>query len=275
MSLKKVPDTALRLVQRISAIGLVQGERLLIQKMVDYLMIGMGLHIENDIVSYLRREARRGYRSHIDMGAFTGDTLIPVSQMFTQVIAVEPNARNLRILRERTSSMKNCAVVGAALSDSEGLATLYSSYESDQSSLSAQEGLHSTTQIKRTTLDVVTSKFKIGYPCVIKIDVQGNEVSVLKGGKRTLKNPCVVFFEFSPTGIRRSGYDPLELIRLITEEGFRVYSLHGTKVSTEKLKKFCEMSKKNPLISTGLVFRRPEQHHRGPKLDSEKQDPPI
>ncbi len=245
------------LVQRIRAIALVQGTRVVIQKVVVSSLAMVGVESGNDIVPYLRQEANKGYRTYIDVGAFIGDTLIPISRLFNKCIAVEPDPRNIPILQKKLKSMMNCAAVGFALSELDGLAAIYSAERADQTSLYGQEGLLKGVQVRCTTLDAVASEFNIEYPCLIKMDVQGNEIDVLKGGRGTIRNSCVIFSEFWPAGIRRSGHDPLELLRLVTAEGFRAFSLRGKELSAEKLRRFCLAGERNPRIATDLMFARP------------------
>lgn len=59
----------------------------------------------------------------------------------------------------------------------------------------------------------------------IKIDVQGSEMSVLKGMKKILKKKTLkMFIEFWPHGITANGDDPRKLLDLIVENGFKIIS---------------------------------------------------
>jgi FkbM family methyltransferase len=66
-------------------------------------------------------------------------------------------------------------------------------------------------------------------PNLIKIDVEGAELSVLEGMVNLLsiepsRSP-VLIFEFSPTNTERFGYQPTHTISFLTNFGFNVYSL--------------------------------------------------
>jgi FkbM family methyltransferase len=60
---------------------------------------------------------------------------------------------------------------------------------------------------------------------LVKIDVQGWELEVLRGMRRTFAaNPAVqVYFEFSPQGYLRAGSTPDELIAFFRSAGLRIF----------------------------------------------------
>jgi FkbM family methyltransferase len=64
---------------------------------------------------------------------------------------------------------------------------------------------------------------------VIKLDVQGAEMDVLDGLTRTLESPEVVIFtEFWPYGLRRSGADPDDWLELMSKRlGFRMFHIQA------------------------------------------------
>jgi FkbM family methyltransferase len=66
-------------------------------------------------------------------------------------------------------------------------------------------------------------------PDLIKIDVEGAELSVLEGMVNLLSiesSRCpVLIFEFSPTNTQRFGYQSTRIISFLTNFGFNVYSL--------------------------------------------------
>jgi len=87
-------------------------------------------------------------------------------------------------------------------------------------------GHSDTTSMKKpvriVTLDEIVGSRKIDF---IKMDVQGWEGEAIRGMKATLqRNPTIgVHFEFWPAGLRRSGCEPLELLQLISQQGFQIH----------------------------------------------------
>jgi FkbM family methyltransferase len=84
------------------------------------------------------------------------------------------------------------------------------------------EQISTKRQVRVTTLDEVTGGKKIDF---IKMDVQGWEWEAIRGMEATLqRNPAIgIHFEFWPAGLRRSGCEPLELLRFLSRQGFQIH----------------------------------------------------
>lgn len=67
---------------------------------------------------------------------------------------------------------------------------------------------------------------------LIKVDVQGYELSVVKGMEALLKrSPGVkVLFEYWPAGLRRAGCAPEELLEFFRQRGFSLFEIDGTEL---------------------------------------------
>lgn len=132
----------------------------------------------------------------IDVGAHIGvDTLKLARVVGTsgRVMAVEPNPITLIDLRANihASRAANVIVVPVALSDSEGELTLFDSRgtgNSGSSSLSAANagGSGASYTVRARTLDDVVAEVGLARIDVIKADVEGAELLVLRGAATTL-----------------------------------------------------------------------------------------
>jgi len=72
-------------------------------------------------------------------------------------------------------------------------------------------------------------------PTHVKIDVEGFELGVLRGGARTFgsSSPPLLFLELHSEIIRGAGRDPRECLDLIAGWGFEIRDVSGKLISTE------------------------------------------
>lgn len=138
-----------------------------------------------------------------DIGANNGDRTMVFRRLGARVIAVEPQEQCITHLQKLFSGDKNVTIIGEALSEMEGAGELsindhmpvvstMSQQWRDKGRFSQSSGWTRTQSVRTTTLDILLAKF--GTPIFCKIDVEGYELSVLKG----LSSPLhVVSFEFT------------------------------------------------------------------------------
>ena len=113
----------------------------------------------------------------LDLGAFTGDTVEEFTyycQNYDGIVAIEPDKRNFRKLKEFAENIKNITCINAAVSDEVG--EIY---------ISANHGRGNSTDGKMISVNTLTinelcSNFA---PSFIKMDVEGNELRAIKGGE--------------------------------------------------------------------------------------------
>ena len=161
----------------------------------------------------------------VDIGANIGYYTILSAKLVGKsgtVYAFEPEDRNFEDLMENIefNELKNVIAVQKAISNSDGIATLYTSkYESGEHSLvkgRVKDGL-GTVDVETVRLDDVV-KGDIDF---LKMDVEGNEPNVLKGAERTLKGPNIkLVVEVFPEGLRLAGYTVETLWDYIRSCGF-------------------------------------------------------
>lgn len=121
----------------------------------------------------------------LDIGSHMGYYAWLLSKNFDRVFAFEPNPTNYQMLANtiRFGKLKNVKPVKTALSDREGTATLYYSPRSGNQSLLGREQQRGFL-VKTTTLDSLA-----GEPVdLVKIDVEGAEWMVVKGGEKVLND---------------------------------------------------------------------------------------
>lgn len=121
---------------------------------------------------------------------------------------------------------KRVTVVQAAVAATVGTAP-FAVHPSGGASSLALASVESGTQVRVTTETVDTvCKSHALLPAVLKIDVEGAELDVLKGARNTLALPGLqVFIEFHPAAWRRAGISRADIEREIDDQGFTVEPL--------------------------------------------------
>lgn len=132
----------------------------------------------------------------IDVGANVGQTLLkvlPLHQM-TNYYAIEPNTYCATYIEDlvRKNTFPNVEVLQYALSDSTGEAELLLRYRDDilattSSSFRKYTKYSSTLTVPKTTGDLLFNTRELENLSILKIDVEGGELNVLKGFYQTIK----------------------------------------------------------------------------------------
>jgi FkbM family methyltransferase len=131
----------------------------------------------------------------LDIGANAGYFSLLASHCVGEsgmVLAVEPNPAIVKQLRQNTerNGLINIAIAEAACSDSTEVRNLYvaSAYNTGLSSLS-RDNLAWTKSVKVTctTVDLLAEKYGLHRVDLVKIDVEGAELQVLRGMTTVLK----------------------------------------------------------------------------------------
>ena len=179
-----------------------------------------------------------------DVGANFGDytNAFLKQSKNVEIHCFEPSQFAFRTLTEKIST-KNVYHHKVALSDSSGTQTLFYDFEgSGLASLSKRDLSHtgiefgSSEMVNVDTLDNWASKYGI-IPNLLKIDVEGFELQVLKGAEKTLKFVKVVQFEFGGTSIdsRHFFKDYWDFFKM---KNFRLYRL--TPLGLKKIARYSE-----------------------------------
>ncbi len=143
-----------------------------------------------------------------------------------RVHAFEPAETNFTHLRKTAGGRANVSLNHAAVGDHSGTTTLYLSDEMnvDHRTFDSADG-RAGVQVPLVALnDYFAPGARVD---VIKIDVQGFEMSVLRGASRLFaENPQLeVLMEFWPYGLKKAGTDPQGIIAWIEAQGFCITAL--------------------------------------------------
>ena len=182
----------------------------------------------------------------VDIGANMGAHTLHLSGCVGRdghVLAFEPTAeaycrltRNIAINPELSRRIKAMQTMLVAAPDMNLDPILYASWPlhspSDTHDLHLGVAL-STEGANISTLDDAVAATGLDRVDLIKLDVDGHELDVLRGARRILKqhHPAIVM-EWSPYTIEERGQDPSDLIALLLDHGYRFCGLTGRSLAT-------------------------------------------
>ena len=185
----------------------------------------------------LNRVLEPGF-TFIDIGANTGYyALLAAGAVgkLGRVVAFEPSPFNAEILARnvRLNNLSNVVVEQMALSSGEGEVKLYLSsinagdhriYDGHDDDFYNAGKSRTYIQVRAVTLDKYLGGWTGGVD-VIKMDVQGAEIDVLRGMLGTLASneSLVLMAEYWPHGLMRCAGNPLEFLSMLDHQGFRIF----------------------------------------------------
>lgn len=150
-----------------------------------------------------------GVRTVIDVGANTGQFSSAVAHVLPEarIYAFEPLDPCYRAMLKRMSGKKKFHARCLALGDRTGQVSFFSNEFSKSSSLLAMNQAHKEAfpwtvethkvDVALDRLDNINSEMNIDRPALLKLDVQGSELSVLRGAMETLSKIDVIIIELS------------------------------------------------------------------------------
>jgi FkbM family methyltransferase len=146
-----------------------------------------------------------------------------------KVVAFEPHPTTAKQLKKQMhiNNMQHVDVVVAAVSDKVGTAKLSDDTSSDMLSLVNAHKSKRTIKVKTTTIDQETKSRPL--PDLLKIDVEGAEIDVLRGAHQLIcaKRPILLVEIHSPE-------IAIQYDELIAKFGYETQDLAGNKISAAK-----------------------------------------
>lgn len=190
---------------------------------------GVAATIEHD-----RLPLMRDYRTVIDVGANKGQFTLYARYRFphAKVYSIEPLAGPRGKIHRLFGNDSQVEILGFAAGSEAGSATIDVASSDDSSSLLHQTslqaerfpgtGVSGTEEVEVRTLDDVLSSEQLPGPVLLKIDVQGFEIEVLKGSKAILNQVDTILVEAS--FVEFYGGQPLfeQVYGFLSEHNFRL-----------------------------------------------------
>ncbi|HKP62991.1 MAG TPA: FkbM family methyltransferase [Polyangiales bacterium] len=179
------------------------------------------------LVHGLLRRSRDLPHVLVDVGAHVGSALRPFCEDGWQIWAFEPDARNRAELMASFGNAPNVSIDARALSDTSrrGVPFYGSSESSGISSLHAFHASHTPQgRVDTLTLEQACRELGIEQIGVLKVDVEGHDLAVLRGVPWHTERlrPAVVICEFEERKTRGQGHGFEELAEYLREHGYHM-----------------------------------------------------
>ena len=122
-----------------------------------------------------------------DVGANLGQTIDCLSELGCRIISFEPNPYCVALLSKKYQSNINVQILPIALSSQTGTAKLHFNGTASTASLRKDWPYETEEEVdvEVSTLELMIAK--LGHPDLIKIDVEGFELEVIKGLKTVVR----------------------------------------------------------------------------------------
>lgn len=170
----------------------------------------------------------------VDVGAAFGEWSKCCYKKFSaaQYLLLEPLAEYQQSLKKLKNTYSNINFVLKAANSTQGSFAFNVHTDLVGSSLNTEVEGPKVDGVQRhvecTTLDSVVKEYCFNTKsCLLKIDVQGSELEVLKGATELLKNTQVIILECSLFKSFSGGPDVYEVIRYMQSLGFVLYDIAG------------------------------------------------
>ncbi len=195
----------------------------------------------------------------LDIGANIGNHSVFFSDHFANVLAFEPHPRTFELLEFNTKPIENISCHRHGFSARSGTATLFQDDKNMGASFVGEEKDRpgkktKSIKIQLKTLDQL--KDKLGDVAAVKLDVEGMELDVLKGGEALLKSAQpVIFFELLESDFINGTTDSLEFLKSL---GYRFCWIDKGESNLASFLKSLAAARKNQIVTAQEV---PQRYH--------------
>jgi FkbM family methyltransferase len=165
----------------------------------------------------------------VDVGAYDGDSAIFFASRFkNHIIGFEPNPKPFARAVNNLARFSNVEIFNMGLSDAVGELDFYVSENEVSSSLLPIKDFSEITLNKKITIPVTTlDSFFVNYNeiLLLKLDVQGAELSILNKGIETLKKTKLVLTEVSISEMYHGTCMYYDLDNLLRQSNFKIHTI--------------------------------------------------
>lgn len=173
-----------------------------------------------------------GIRTILDVGANTGQFALAARAAFPSAVihSFEPLGDCFAALQRNTAGVSNMCAWNVALGEKAGQVTLERNEFSPSSSILPLGAHHlqafpfarrtEKVQVQIEVLDGMTARLELAMPLLIKIDVQGYEDRVLRGGAATVSRAAALIVETSFEPLYEGQLGHSDICHMLEAAGF-------------------------------------------------------
>lgn len=196
-------------------------------------LIRQGVHPEHYSRLNMAWLREMGIKTVLDIGANTGQFTGAAHALFRDatIHAFEPQEECYEALTRRFADVSNVHLIHTAIGDEDGEVTLHQNAFSQSSSVLEMTDLHresfpwaaesGTAQVPIRRLDSIAADLVLERPMLVKIDVQGYEDRVLRGGEQTIRTADVILIETSFEPLYEGEANFATVYAVMRDYGFR------------------------------------------------------
>jgi len=215
----------------------IEKELRLLPKLVDSKKASIDVGVYRGVYSYFLSNLSE----HVY--AFEANTLLQ-----SKLISAFKNKKNVKVENLALSSLSGTTELRVPIRDLEADYDVEQKYELGIATIHSKNNLSNknfeiVNNIKKTTLDEYNFFHEIGF---IKIDVEGHELEIIRGGKNFLEHhKPVMLIEIEE---RHTGKYPMDIIDEICSHGYKCF------IVNEKLK-LIELSDPSKISNNNFIFK--------------------
>jgi FkbM family methyltransferase len=130
----------------------------------------------------------------VDLGSHIGFSVLFFRSRFpdARILAVEPQPESAAVLRRNVASLGNVEVLERAVAPEDGVVRFFEAEQPWQSSLLRGPASANEIQVRALTLDQLLSQAGVAAVDLLKVDIEGVEVEVLRGSEAVKSARCIL-----------------------------------------------------------------------------------
>ena len=235
-----MPRTISKLLNKIKG---VKRNQKFFERLFGFFLSGMNYNISGDfenngeknVLKYIKSKTTAEGAVIFDVGANIGKYSILLSEIFgsrATIHSFEPSKKTFEIFKETTKNATNITANNFGMSDSENEETLYTNCDGSGIASLYKRNLdhfgiemNKNEKIKLSTIYNYCQNNRIEKIDFLKMDIEGHELSALKGAKKMLSAGKIDFIQFEFGGCNIDSRTYFQDFFYALKDNFHIYRI--------------------------------------------------